>query len=55
MTRAELIRAIKAKVTKANPVVKKEFYKLLKRSTKPKLERILRKVKVTREGDISLI
>ena len=55
MTRAGLTRAIKAKVKRAKPVVKKEFYKLLRRSTKPELERILRKVRVSRDGyDVSL-
>ena len=54
MTKAELVQAIKAKVAKASPSVKREFYKLLRSSTKAKLERILRNVRVTSGGDIRL-
>lgn len=53
MTKAELTRAIKVKVKKASPNVKREFYKLLRRSTKSELERILQKVRISR-GDIDM-
>lgn len=56
MTKAELTQEIKRKVKRAKPIVKTEFYKLLGCSTKPELERILRKVRVSRDGyDISLL
>ena len=44
MTKAELIGEIKKKVRRAKPIPKKLLYKHLARSTKPELERILRKV-----------
>lgn len=50
MTKAELIQAIKTKVRRAKPTPKKLLYKLLNHSTKPELERILRKVRVSRDG-----
>jgi hypothetical protein len=53
-TRADLQKAIKAKVKRASPMVKREFYKLLKRADKAKLQRIYRTVRVTREGDIRM-
>ena len=54
MTREGLIQAIKVKVGRAKPRAKGEFYKLLRRSTKSELERILRSVRVSRDGlDIS--
>ena len=55
-TKAELIQEIKTKVKRANPRVKKHFYKLLERSTKAELERIRRKVRVSRDSyDISFV
>jgi hypothetical protein len=53
-TRVDLQKAIKAKVKGASPMVKREFYKLLKRADKAKLQRIYRAVRVTREGDIRI-
>lgn len=55
MTKAELIRAIKRKVRKVNPMVKKIFFRGMQYRTKSELERILKKARVTREGDISLL
>lgn len=56
MTKAELVQAIKVKVRKVKLIVKKYFLRGLKYKTKPELERILRKVRVSRDGyDISLI
>ena len=56
MTKVELIQAIKVKVRKAKPIVKKYFLGGLKYKTKPELERILRNAHVSRDGfDISLI
>lgn len=53
-TKVDLQKAIKAKVKRASPMVKREFYKLLKRADKAKLQRIYRSVRVTREGDIKI-
>jgi len=53
-TKADLQKAIKAKVKGASPMVKREFYKLLKRADKAKLQRIYRTIRVTREGDIKM-
>lgn len=41
MTKAELIKAIKQKVAKANPMVKRVFFRGLERETKIQLERKL--------------
>jgi trehalose/maltose hydrolase-like predicted phosphorylase len=54
-TKADLQKAIKAKVKGASPMVKREFYKLLKRADKARLQRIYRSVRVTREGDIRML
>lgn len=53
-TRADLQKAIKAKVKRASPIAKREFYKLIKRADKAKLQRIYRAVRITREGDIRM-
>jgi hypothetical protein len=56
ITKAELIREIKEKVKRANPMVKRHFYRLLARSTKPELVKIRKKVRVSRDGyDISFV
>jgi hypothetical protein len=54
VTKAELIREIKAKAGKAKPVVRRVFFSGLARNTKPELERKLRRMRVTRSGDIDL-
>jgi len=56
MTKAELVRAIQAKVRKASPMIRRGAYstKDLMRLTKAELQRRLRKARVTREGDIEL-
>ena len=56
MNKAELIEAIKIKIERAKPIVKRIFLRGLKYKTKPELERILRKAHVSRDGyDISLV
>jgi hypothetical protein len=50
MTRIDLIKVIKKKVKRAKPIVKRHFYRLLERSNKTDLERILRNVHVSRDG-----
>lgn len=52
VTKAELIRQLKAKAGNAKPLVKRIFVRGLARRTKPELERMLRRMKVTRDGDI---
>jgi len=54
VTRAELIRQIKTKASKASPAVKKVFFRGLGRNTKAELKRKLSRMQVTREGDIRL-
>ena len=53
-TKADIIRDIKAKASKASPLVKRVFSRGLEYKTKPQLERILKRMRVTREGDIRL-
>jgi len=55
MTKAELIKAIKEKGKKASPQVKRIAFRGLEHNTKAELRRILRKMHVTREGDISYV
>ena len=55
MTKAELIGAYKKKVARASPMVKRVTFRGLEYKTKPELRRLIRKAKVTREGDISYI
>jgi len=55
MTNAELVTAIKKKLAKASPSVKRHTFSSLKYMNKAELRRWLQKAKVTREGDISLI
>lgn len=52
VTKAELIREIRAKGSKANPLVKRTFFSGLERNTKATLQRKLRRMHVTRSGDI---
>jgi len=52
VTKATLIREIKAKGSKASPLVKKIAFSGLSHMTKPELSRMLRKMRVTRSGDI---
>jgi hypothetical protein len=54
ITKAELVREIKAKASKANPLVKRVFFGGLARNTKAELQRKLRRIHVTRSGDIDL-
>lgn len=55
MSKVDLIGKIKNKVRRAKPIVKREFYRLLERSNKADLERILKNAHVSRDGyDISL-
>lgn len=53
MTKAELIKAIKEKGKKSSPLVKRIAFRGLEHQTKAELRRQLRKMRVTREGDIS--
>ena len=56
MTKAELIEAISKKVRRAKPIVKNDFINGLKYKNKAELRRLLKKVKVDRDGyGISLI
>ena len=55
MTKAELIKAIKEKGKRASPQVKRIAFRGLEYKTKAELRRQLRKMHVTREGDISYI
>jgi hypothetical protein len=48
MTEAELITTIMMKVDRADRTAKREFGALLRSSTKPELQRILKTVYVTR-------
>ena len=50
MTKKELIKAIKAKVVKAKPMVRDDFVRGLKYKNKATLVRYLRKAKVDRDG-----
>lgn len=55
MTNEELIEAIGKKVRRAKPLVKATFLRGLKYRTKPELERMLKKARVSRDGyDIRL-
>ena len=56
MTKAELVRAIQAKVSKASPMIKRGAFstKDLMKLTKTELQRRLRKARVTRSGDVEL-
>lgn len=54
VTKAELIREIKVKAGRASPLVKKVFLRGLERNTKATLQRKLRQMRVTRNGDIDL-
>jgi hypothetical protein len=54
VTKAELIQEIKAKASKASPLVKRAFFSGLARNTKAELQRKLRRMRVTRNGDIDL-
>ena len=56
MTKAELVRAIRAKVKKASPMILRGAYstKDLMRLTKAELQRRLRKARVNSYGDIEL-
>ena len=53
-TKASIIREIRAKASKANPLVKRVFLGGLEYKTKPQLERIRKRMQVTRGGDIRL-
>jgi len=53
-TKAGIIREIRAKASKASPLVKRTFFKGLEYKTNAQLERILKRMHVTREGDIRL-
>jgi hypothetical protein len=53
-TKSTIIREIRAKASKASPMVKRVFFRGLEYKTKPQLERILKRMRVTREGDIRL-
>jgi len=52
VTKAKLIREIKAKASKASPLVKRILFSGLERNTKAELQRKLRRMRVTRSGDI---
>jgi hypothetical protein len=54
MTKSELTMAIAAKAKGAKPMVRRHFIQGLKYQKKGELKRILAKMRVTKEGDISL-
>ena len=54
MLKKELVSKLKAKVSKAHPAVRANFTRGLGDKTKPQLQSLLRRAKVTRNGDISL-
>jgi hypothetical protein len=54
VTKAELVRQIKAKASKASPLAKRVFFRGLERNTKAELMRKLSRMRVTRNGDIDL-
>ena len=55
LTKEELIKQIERKISKAKPMVKREMMAHVKRADKKELERILKTVKVSRDGwNISL-
>lgn len=49
-TKAELIKAIERKISKAKPLVKDGFVRGLKYQKKSELARLLRDIKVDRDG-----
>jgi hypothetical protein len=54
VTKAELVRQIKAKASRAKPSVKRVFLRGLARNSKAELRRKLRRMYVTRDGDIAV-
>lgn len=54
MIKAELIQAIEKKVSRANPLTRRILLRGLGYRKKSELKRILKKARVTREGDIDL-
>ncbi len=50
MTKTELLAAIERKVRRAKPHVRRFFMQGLQYKTKPELARILRRVRVDRDG-----
>ena len=54
MLKQELIGKIKSKVSKADPTPRRLLVSGLEYKNKKQLQSILRRVKVTRNGDISL-
>ena len=54
VTKDELIRQIKAKARNASPLAKRVFFRGLERNTKAELRRKLKRMRVTRNGDIDL-
>jgi len=53
-TKRDIIRDIRAKASKASPLAKRVFSRGLEYKTKAQLERTLKRMHVTREGDIRL-
>jgi hypothetical protein len=53
-TKADIIRAIKAKAGKASPAVRRVLLSGLNRQTKATLKSMLRRMRVTANGDIRL-
>jgi hypothetical protein len=54
-TKAQLIEQLSRKAQKASPAVRRHFMQGLKWQDKTELKRLLAKMHVTNEGDISLI
>ena len=53
-TKNELITAIKAKAKKASPIVRRVFLRGLEYKKKSTLQNMLKKMRVTAKGDISI-
>ncbi len=53
-TKASIIKDIKLKARKASPLVKRVFLRGLEYQTKSRLQSMLKRIRVTREGDINL-
>ena len=53
-TKKDIIKDIKTKAGKASPLTKRVFYRGLEHKTNAQLERTLKRMRVTREGDIRL-
>lgn len=55
ITKRELIEQIKEKTKKASPIVKRRLNSMLSYQTKAELQRMLKKARVVKGGDISFV